>query len=660
MQRQKMMTGRKFFAEEEDVSFLLPMKGVPFNLQYWNGALQIAESQQTGTVVEEKGSAFWVPAGHKRTKGGVLEPLSSLNQTRSPSSPSSTSTLTSLGGGSAGSIDTAGAAVVFNNVALKCPNSNFTSTAAANYLNDWMLSDSTASPGQEQTFLHLIMGDLEDKGLGLIDSVVGFAPISFASLASSDDLFQISCDSNRNNPSSLQRQPPCVKNPNFSPLATSVTSPPQISLPPPMFFQESMVEKSQLFGPNFFFHPYQPNEDSLNTGIFFPLPSCTPSQQPDQSLNFTQVHHFPYHQQQQQQVVVDMLFKAAELVESGNFVGAHVILARLNHHLPSRIGKPLLRSAFYFKGALQVLVNSVNPQATASSPLDVVLKLSAYKAFSEVSPIPQFICFTATQALIEELGAADCIHIIDFDISFGTQWSSFMQELAQRQSPRILLLKITAFVSPSAFHPLELHLIKENLCRFAADLNIPFEIRITNIEAFDPAEILILSAGTNEAIAVNLPVEAWQVPTFATLLGLVKQLLPKIVISVDHGFDRFGLPFSHHFLHALQSCVTVLDSIDAAGTNFDVISKIEKFVLQPKIENCIIRCHRATEKSLPWLTLFESAGFKPVQFSNFTEMQAECLLKRMQISGFSVEKRRASLHLLWQEGELASVSVWRS
>ncbi|KAI0500994.1 hypothetical protein KFK09_019212 [Dendrobium nobile] len=58
--------------------------------------------------------------------------------------------------------------------------------------------------------------------------------------------------------------------------------------------------------------------------------------------------------------------------------------------------------------------------------------------------------------------------------------------------------------------------------------------------------------------------------------------------------------------------------MDAAGTNLDVVSKIEKFVLQPKIENCIIRCHRATEKSLPWLTLFESAGFKPVQFSNFT------------------------------------------
>ncbi|XP_020583979.1 scarecrow-like protein 6 [Phalaenopsis equestris] len=427
-----------------------------------------------------------------------------------------------------------------------------------------------------------------------------------------------------------------------------------------MFFEEPVVEKSQFFCPDIPFNQHLLSEDSTNPAIFAPCPSFTPSQLLEQSLNFPQLQVFPYPQQQQQQVVVDVLYKAAELVEAGNFVGAHVILARLNHHLPSPIGKPLFRSAFYFKEALQFFVNSVNPQAATFSPLDAVIKLSAYKAFSEVSPIPQFTCFTATQALLEELGTANCIHIIDFDISFGGQWSSFLQELAQRRSPRILLLKITALVSPSAFHPLELHLTRENLCRFAADLNIPFEIRFTNIEAFDPAEILALSAGTNESIAVNLPVDAWQGPSFPTLLRLVKQLLPKIVISVDHGFGRNDLPFSHHFLHALQSCAIFLDSIDAAGIDLDVVNKIEKFVLQPKIENCINRHHCAAEKILPWPTQFESAGFKPVQFSSFTEMQAECLLKRLQVKGFHVEKRQASLYLHWKRGELASVSVWKS
>lgn len=600
-----------------------------------------------------------------------------------------------------------------------------------------MLSESATSPGQEQTFLRWIMGDKDEPSkqqqhlmlssqtsmadfdagshglcFGLIDPGFGFEPNAgfsgyppVSTPASSEAPSQI-----RGNRFQLTAPPHDAAAADKSPIFS--TSLPASSLPPAMFFQEPTEEKLHLFGLN----QYQQTPAPPNPAFFIPLPSFVPSPelqrasnsagselflrlnhaptqaQPIQSINFPQPpYHPPQHrsmkpkpvsvgdeamamQHQQQQALLDQLFKAAELIQASNFVGAQGILARLNHQLPSPVGKPLLRSAFYFKDALQLLVNSVNPQAATSSPfphhrtpftsplstpLDVVLKFSAYKAFSEVSPILQFTNFTATQALLEELGAADCIHIIDFDIGVGGQWSSFMQELAHRRSSSIPLLKITAFVPPYAFHPLELHLTRENLSHFAADLNIPFEINIASIDSFDPAEILVLSAGSNEAIAVNLPVGSWQGPSFPSLLRLVKQLLPKIIISVDQGCDRGDLLFSHYFLHSLQSSIILLDSIDAAGTDQDMASKIERFVLQPRIENCVVGCHRATEKMLPWRTLFASAGFVPVQFSNFTETQAECLLKRVQVRGFHVEKRQSSLYLYWQRGELASVAAWR-
>jgi len=277
---------------------------------------------------------------------------------------------------------------------------------------------------------------------------------------------------------------------------------------------------------------------------------------------------------------------------------------------------------------------------------------------SEVSPLIHFSNFTCTQTLLEELGASDRIHIVDFDIGVGGQWSSLMQELAHRWPQSAPSLKITAFVSPSSIHPLELHLTRDSLSCFAAELNIPFEFAFVSIESFNPSDLLAVSA--KETIAVNLPVGSHYAQSFPSLLRLVKQLNPKIVVSVDQGCDRSDLPFSRHFLHSFQACMVLLDSVDAAGTNADVAHKIERFLVQPRVESAVLGRHRAADRMLPpWRALFVSMGFVPFQFSNFTETQAERLLKRVPVRGFHVEKRQASLFLYWQRGQLGCVSAWK-
>ncbi|CAL9094562.1 unnamed protein product [Musa textilis] len=383
----------------------------------------------------------------------------------------------------------------------------------------------------------------------------------------------------------------------------------------------------------------------------------------------------PPQQQQLQKSVVDLLFEAAKMVEACNFVGAHGILARLNHQLPSPLGKPLIRSAFYFKEALQlILSNRSNPvlpstltahhqqSQISTAPLatkwDVVHKLSAYKVFSEVSPIIQFSNFTCTQALLEELGGSDRIHIIDFDIGFGGQWSSFMQELAQRRCSAagpVRLLKITAFVPYRSQNNLDLCLVRDNLAHFASNVNIPLEFSVHSLDSFDPLKLLCAGG---EAIAVNLPVGSANL-SFTALLRVVRQLSPRIVVSVDQGCNRTDLPFLQHFIHAFQSSMALMESIDACGINQDTASKIERFLLQPRIESSVLGRHRAADKMLPWRMHYTTTGFVPMQFSDFTEMQAECLLKRVQVRGFHMEKCQASLCLYWQHKELVSVSAWR-
>ncbi|CAL5030637.1 unnamed protein product [Urochloa decumbens] len=366
---------------------------------------------------------------------------------------------------------------------------------------------------------------------------------------------------------------------------------------------------------------------------------------------------------QQQQQLLDELAAAARAAEAGNSIGAREILARLNQQLPP-IGKPYLRSASYFKEALLLaLADGHHGPTRLTSPLDVALKLAAYKSFSDLSPVLQFANFTATQALLDEIACttASCIRIIDFDLGVGGQWASFLQELAHRRGATgnvsLPMLKLTAFVSSASHHPLELHLARDNLSQFATDLGIPFEFNAINLDAFDPAELIPPTA--DELVAVCLPVGcSARTPPLPMLLQLVKQLSPKLVVAVDHGSDRGDLPFSQHFMNCLQSCIFLLDSLDAAGTDMDTASKIERFLIQPRVEDAVLGRRRA-EKAMAWRAMFTSAGFAPVPLSNLAEAQADCLLKRVQVRGFHVEKCGMGLALYWQRGELVSVSAWR-
>lgn len=595
---------------------------MPFNLQ-----LLEAGEGSFGLTNKKRKQGF---------EGG--EPRSVLDSRRSPSPPTSSSTLSSSLCGS----DTAGvAALSAAAAATDAPwASDLHPIPADMGAEDWeaiLSMPPPISPSQEQTFLQWFMADSDNFDGGVADAGFGIDPIG-------------------------------ALGGGFSSMIGNTAK-------APAFFP-AMEEKPPLFGPGGVVNHLHQSQPAPIPAFFAPAQTLGLPPQPRRyhpaGEPCFQVNCAPLYQlqqrpinpkpaavavQQQQQALVDQLFKAAELLEAGSPVTARGILARLNQQLPAPVGKPLLRSAFYFKEALGLIATGSPPRhRTQLSPLDVVVKLGTYNDFSEVSPIVQFTNFTSIQAVLEELGGSARIHIIDFDIGVGGQWSSFMQELAQRRSS-CPMLKITAFVSASSHHPLELHLTRENLAHFASDLNIPFEFNALSIDPLDPAMLLGLCS-MEEAVAVNLPVNcAYHLPP-QMLIRLLKQLSPKIVVSVDNGCDRFDLPFSHQFLHAFQACTVLLDSIDAAGTNPDVCGKIERYLLQPRIENALMG--RSTgDRMVPWRTLFASAGFVPVQFSNFTETQAECLLKKVQVRGFNVEKRQGSLFLCWQHGELVSVAAWR-
>ncbi|TVU28923.1 hypothetical protein EJB05_20461, partial [Eragrostis curvula] len=581
-----------------------------------------------------------------------------------------------------------------------------------------------AAAGQDQTFLNWIIGaagDLDQPGPALQGHQLPLLDNAGFGFPATDPL-GFSLDPHLGGVASDLSSPGAVSHTTnsgggskgtspfglFSPDSASLQPPPP---PPPMLFHEGIDTKPPLLAAQAsgLLHQYQHQPPPPASTFFMPLPSFTdhnhqspllqpppkrhqsiaddlyrarnrlPSAGVAQGLPCPPIHGpAPFQLQPSpppprgamkttaaeaaQRQLLDELAAAAKAAEVGNSIGAREILARLNHQLPP-LGKPFLRSASYLKEALLLaLAEGHRGASSLASPLDVALKLAAYKSFSDFSPVLPFTNFTATQALLDEIAGstASCIHVIDFDLGIGGQWASFLQELAHRRGAggaALPFVKLSAFISAASHHPLELHLARDNISQFAADLGIPFEFNAVSVDTFNPAELL--SPTGDEVIAVSLPVGcSARAPPLPAILRLVKQLNPKIVVAIDHGGDRGDLLFSQHYLNCFQSCVFLLDSLDAAGIDPDSACKIEKFLIQPRIEDVVLGRFKS-DRPMAWRSMFAAAGFAPVPPSILAEAQADCLMKRVQVRGFQVEKCGVGLTLYWQRGELVTVSAWR-
>ncbi|KAL7090357.1 hypothetical protein ACP275_12G035600 [Erythranthe tilingii] len=367
---------------------------------------------------------------------------------------------------------------------------------------------------------------------------------------------------------------------------------------------------------------------------------------------------------------VDELIRLAECFETNSLQLGQVILARLNQRLRSPAGKPIQRAAFYFKEALQsLLTGSTRPSNHAASSSEIIQTIKAQKTFSSVSPVPMFAGFTANQAVLEAMDGSMSVHVIDFDIGIGGHWASFMKELADKaaESRRAAppALRISALVPEE--YAAESRLIRENLTAFARDLNIRFEVEFVPVRTFQYLSFKAVKFADGEKVAVLLsPAIFRHVGT--EFLNDLRRISPHVVVHVDVGGQMgFGTAPSYRqaVIDGLEFYSTLLESLEAANFNNgggggggggEWMRRIETFVLYPKIVEGV---EAAGRRGTPWREALVAAGLRQVALSQFTEFQAECLLRRVQVRGFHVYKRQAEMLLCWHERPLVATSAWR-
>ncbi|CAN8254113.1 unnamed protein product [Cochlearia groenlandica] len=485
----------------------------------------------------------------------------------------------------------------------------------------------------------------------------------------------------------------------------------------PGFVSDPVIDNpGSLFGYDFPFHEPPEEEDEeeklqittnpetmLNQNpIFYSVMSSPPSKRLNSGQPGSQNHHqwaFPFSDpgmdpflpppklagieaySDQSTVIINQLFNAAaELIGitnggDKNPLLAQEILARLNHYISNNNPKPpFQRAALYIAETLQSLLLHDSPPSLLP-PQSLILRIAAYKAFSETSPFLQFVNFTANQTILECVESFDKIHIVDFDIGYGGQWSSLIQELAgKRRSASAPSLKITAFASPSTISDeFELRFTEENLRSFAAEIGVSFEIELLNVEILlNPTSwplSLLRSSSDKEAIAVNLPISSVVSGYIPSILSFLKQVSPNVVVCSDRSCDRnTDAPFPNYVIHALHYYTSLLESMESNIQEEAVATSVERFCVQPSIEKLLRNRYRWLERSLPWRSLFGQCGFSSATISQTAETQAEYLLQRNPMRGYHLDKRHSSsssssssssLVLCWQKKELVTVSAWK-
>lgn len=399
-----------------------------------------------------------------------------------------------------------------------------------------------------------------------------------------------------------------------------------------------------------------------------------------------------------EQIHLDQLIRSAQAIESNDQTLASDILSCLNSNLHSPVGPPLQRASFYFKEALQAFLlplvqdddGKIDYVADAFSlslsTQDLVRKISAFKSFSDLSPLPQFCSFTANQSIIDAFIVGDHnffsrpIHIIDFDIGLGGQWSSFLHEIAFRYKARVGVIFtppptviITAVVVDES---LETNLMAVNLRDFAAGLGIRFDIECIRVGGMGPAALGSIRLSTEDNVVISFT------PTVTMLLSdggggdmvdgflrFVSRVAPRVVVFVDSesccGADSSqdqdqDRSFRMSFVAGLEYYSKVLESLDsaAAAVGFDEeqVKRIERALIRPRIRTAV---RSWGIRDLPWREMLKRIGFKPLGFSEFTESQAVWLIGRAPIGGFHVARKDGSITMSWQGKEFSSTSAWK-
>ncbi|CAK9215382.1 unnamed protein product [Sphagnum troendelagicum] len=370
-----------------------------------------------------------------------------------------------------------------------------------------------------------------------------------------------------------------------------------------------------------------------------------------------------------------LLVTCAEAVAENDFQKANVVIAKLNH-MVSIHGDPMQRLAAYMlEGLVARMVSSGGglykalkcKVAPAAGGGDL---LSAMQVLYDVCPYFKFGYMAANGAIAEAFQNEDRVHIIDFEINQGVQWSTLIQALAARPGgpPH---LRITGVDDPSSemTPPGGLKLVGNRLRKLAQSVGVPFVFHAVEKKCPE-VQAWMLERQHGEALAVNFALQLHHVPDESVcttnprdrMLQMVKSLGPKVVTLVEQEANTNTAPFLPRFIEAMKYYSAVFQSLDVTlGRDSRERINVEQQCLARDLVN-VIACEGAErverhEMLGKWRARMSMAGFRPRSLSASVNNTIKMLLEAYS-DKYRLQEEGGALSLGWMNRSLIVASAW--
>ncbi|KAJ9153875.1 hypothetical protein P3X46_027265 [Hevea brasiliensis] len=369
----------------------------------------------------------------------------------------------------------------------------------------------------------------------------------------------------------------------------------------------------------------------------------------------------------------EALCACAQAVANNDMLTVEWLMTELRQ-MVSVSGEPIQRLAAYMLEGLVARLassgSSIYKALRCKEPASAEL-LSYMHILYEVCPYFKFGYMSANGAIAEAMKDESKVHIIDFQITQGSQWVTLIQALAARPGgpPHIRLTGIDDSTSAYARGG-GLDVVGKRLSRLAESCNVPFEFHAAAVSA---SEIQLENLGIQpgEAIAVNFALTLHHLPDESVgtqnhrdrLLRLAKSLSPKVVTLVEQESNTNTAPFLPRFTETLNYYLAVFESIDVTlPREHKERINVEQHCLAREVVN-IIACEGAerVERHEPlgkWRSRFAMAAFTPYPLSTYVNATIKTLLESYS-NKYTLEERDGALYLGWMNRPLIASCAWR-
>lgn len=368
-----------------------------------------------------------------------------------------------------------------------------------------------------------------------------------------------------------------------------------------------------------------------------------------------------------------LLLDCAAAISEGNIEGASLMINELRQTVSIQ-GDPSQRIAAYMVEGLAARVAASGKclyKALKCKEPPSLDRLSAMQILFEVCPCFKFGFMAANGAIMESFKGEKKVHIIDFDISQGSQYMTLIQTLASQPGERPHL-RLTGVDDPESVQRTVggLKLVGLRLEALAEALAVPFKFEAIASKTSDVTPAM-LNCQAGEAVMVNFAFQLHHMPDESVstvnerdqLLRMVKSLNPKLVTVVEQDVNTNTSPFLQRFVEAYNYYSAVYESLDATlpRESQDRVN-VEKQCLARDIVN-IVACEgeeriERYEVAGKWRARMMMAGFSSCPISSSISDAIRKLISQY-CDRYKVKEEKGALHFGWEDKSLIVASAWR-